>query len=50
MIGALYVNWMAERIDRIETEEGFDLADLLHDLAVLELQAFGDTKHGVEQL
>ena len=48
-IGALYVNWMEERIDRIETEEGFDLADLLHELAMLELKALGDTKHGVDR-
>jgi len=26
-IGAFYVNWMEERIYRIETDEGFDLAD-----------------------
>ena len=48
-IGAFYVNWMEERIYRIETEEGFDLADLLHELAMLELKALGDTKHGVER-
>jgi hypothetical protein len=48
-IGALYVNWMEERIDRIETAEGFDLADLLHELAMLELKALGDAKHGVER-
>jgi hypothetical protein len=46
-IGALYVNWLEERIDRIETEEGFDLADLLHELAVLEDKALGAIKHGV---
>ena len=48
-IGAFYVNWLEERIDRIETDEGFDLADLLHELAVLEFKAFGDTKHGVQR-
>jgi hypothetical protein len=48
-VGAFYVNWMEERIYRIETEEGFDLADLLHELAMLELKALGDTKHGVER-
>jgi hypothetical protein len=46
-IGALYVNWLEERIDRIETDESFDLADLLHELAILEDKALGDTKHGV---
>ena len=45
-IGALYVNWLEERISRIETDEGFELADLLHELAVLEEKALGDTKHG----
>jgi len=49
-IGAFYVNWLEERIDRIETGEGFDLADLLHELAILELKALGDTKHGVQRL
>jgi len=48
-IGAFYVNWMEERIYRIETEEGFNLDDLLHELAMLELKALGDTKHGVER-
>jgi len=48
-IGAFYVNWLEERIYRIETDEGFDLADLLHELAMLELTAFGDTKHGVQR-
>ncbi len=36
-------------MDRIETDEGFDLADLLHELAMLELKALGETKHGVER-
>jgi hypothetical protein len=49
LLGALYVNWLAERIDRIEAEEGFDLADLLHELARLELKALGATRHGVER-
>ena len=48
-IGAFYVNWLEARIDRIETAEGFDLADLLHELAMLELKALGETKHGVER-
>jgi hypothetical protein len=49
-IGALYVNWLEERIDRIETDESFELADLLHELAILEDKALGDTKHGVYRL
>ena len=48
-LGALYVNWMAECIYRIETHEGFDLPDLLHELAMLELKALGETRHGVER-
>src|SRR5215468_1712875 len=48
-IGAFYVNWLEERIYRIETDEGFDLADLLHELATLELKALGDTKHGAQR-
>jgi hypothetical protein len=49
-IGAFYVNWLTERIDRIETDEGFALADLLHELALLEEKALGETKHGVYRL
>ena len=41
--------WLEERIYRIETDEGFDLADLLHELAILELKALGDTKHGAQR-
>jgi hypothetical protein len=48
-LGAFSVNWLEERMDRIETDEHFDLADLLHELAILELKAFGDTKHGVQR-
>jgi len=48
-IGAFYVNWLEERIYRIETDEGFDLADLLHELAILELKALGDTKHSAQR-
>jgi hypothetical protein len=38
-LGALYVSWLEERIDRIETEEGVDLAALLQALAMLERKA-----------
>ena len=48
-LGAFYVNWLEEHIYRIETEEGFNLTDLLHELAMLELKALGDIKHGVER-
>jgi hypothetical protein len=49
-IGALYVNWLEERIYRIETDESFELDDLLHELAVLELKALGSLKHGAKRL
>jgi hypothetical protein len=37
MIGAFDLNGLEERMYRRETEEGFDLADLLYELAILEL-------------
>src|SRR5262249_13672465 len=40
-IGSFYVNWIEERIYQIECDEGFDLADLLHELAILEAKALG---------
>ena len=49
LLGAFYVSWLEERIYRIETDASFDLADLLHELAMLELKALGETKHGVER-
>jgi hypothetical protein len=48
-LGAFYVSWMEERIYRIETDVNFDLADLLHELAILELKALGEPKHGAER-
>jgi hypothetical protein len=48
-LGAFYINWLEERIDRIETDEGFDLADLLHELAILEEKALGYCKHGMKR-
>jgi hypothetical protein len=46
-IGTLYVKWAEENcIYQIECDQGFDLADLLHELAVLEELALGDRKHG----
>ena len=45
-IGSFYVSWIANRISRIECDEGFDLADLLHELAILEEKALGQMKYG----
>jgi hypothetical protein len=49
LLGALYVSWLEARIYRIETDAGFELADLFHELAMLELKALGETKHGTER-
>src|SRR5438132_8143646 len=49
-IGTLYVKWSDENcIYRIECDRGFDLADLLHELAILEDIALGACKHGVKR-
>ena len=45
-IGSFSVSWIEDRISHIECEEGFDLADLLHELAILEEKALGRIKHG----
>ncbi len=46
-IGTFYVHWAEENcIYQIECDEGFDLADLLHELAILEQKALGRVKHG----
>jgi hypothetical protein len=45
-IGAFYVSWIEERLYHIECAEGFDLTDLLHELALLETKALGRIKHG----
>jgi hypothetical protein len=46
-IGTFYVKWADENcIYRIECDAGFDLADLLYELAVLEDMALGYCKHG----
>jgi len=46
-IGTFYVRWTDEnRIYQIEYDTSFDLADLLHELAVLEDTALGYRKHG----
>jgi hypothetical protein len=47
ILGTFYVHWAEENaIYRIACEAGFDLADLLHELAVLEELALGYRKHG----
>ena len=45
-IGSFAVSWIEDRIDHIECAEGFGLADLLHELAILEEKALGRIKHG----
>jgi hypothetical protein len=45
-IGSFYVSWIEDRISLIVCDEGFDLADLLHELALLEEKALGRVKHG----
>jgi len=49
-IGTWYVKWGDENcIYQIACDAGFDLADLLHELAVLEDNALGSLKHGVKR-
>lgn len=49
-IGTWYVHWSDEnRIYQIECDAGFELADLLHELALLEEKALGYHKHGVKR-
>jgi len=49
-IGTWYVTWADDNcIDQIECDAGFDLTDLLHELAVLEDIALGYRKHGVKR-
>ena len=46
-IGTFYVHWADENcIYEMECDEGFALGDLLVELGVLELKAFGTVKHG----
>ena len=37
---------LTDRLTQIEWDEGFDLADLLYELALLEEHALGEVKHG----
>ena len=46
LVGSFYVNWLTERLSQIEWDEGFELADLLHELALLEEKALEAVKHG----
>jgi hypothetical protein len=47
MLGTFYVQWAGENcLYQITCDAGFDLADLLHELAVLEETALGYRKHG----
>ena len=49
-IGTFYVRWADDNcIYRIECDRGFDLEDLLHELATLEDTALGYRKHGVKR-
>ena len=46
-VGTFYVKWGDEnRIYMIECDAGFELVDLLRELAVLEEKALGYVKHG----
>jgi hypothetical protein len=49
LVGNFYVNWITYTLQHIECAEGYDLADLLHELAILEQQALGCVKHGTAQ-
>jgi hypothetical protein len=46
LVGSFYFDWLTDRLAQIEWDEGFEFADLLHELALLEEQALGEVKHG----
>jgi hypothetical protein len=46
LVGRLYFDWLTDRLTQMEWEEGFECADVLHELALLEEQALGQVKHG----
>jgi hypothetical protein len=48
LMGSFYANWLIDTVWSIDCEEGFSLADLLRELAQLEVQALGSVKHGRE--
>jgi hypothetical protein len=45
-IGTFYFHWEPAALWEIETDEGFALEDLMHELGRLELHALGYVKHG----
>lgn len=46
-VGTFYVHWADQNcIYQVECDEGFELDDLLHELALLEEKALGYVKHG----
>jgi hypothetical protein len=46
-IGTFSVHWAEDNaISQVECDRGFALADLLHELAILEEKALGAVKHG----
>jgi hypothetical protein len=46
LVGSFFFDWLTDCLAHIEWDEGFELADLLHELALLEEQALGAVKHG----
>ena len=48
LIGSLAINWVTERIWRIECSTGFSLDDLLRELGMVEQKALGRVKHGTQ--
>ena len=45
-VGSFAFDWLTDSLVHIEWDEGFELADLLYELALLEEQALGEVKHG----
>jgi len=46
LVGRVACDWLTDRLAYIEWDEGFELADLLHELAMLAEQALGVVTHG----
>jgi hypothetical protein len=46
LVGNLSFDWLSDCLAQIEWDAGFELADLLHELALLEEQALGEIRHG----
>lgn len=49
LVGRFFFNWLADCLAHMEWTEGFELADMLHELALLEEHALGAVKHGRER-